>query len=337
MIFLKTRSDFRTYRQIDEIDYDLCPESYDDDGGTVTLPAEAAGPEDAGAWLIHAGWVYLAENVVPGTDKVTVRTAPPIRAFDREVLYPGEESTAAAFVAAVLEAEWISQTDPAYRIAALTVLQESAAGMIKPDEVIAAEEALGDGETLGPVLFNVYGYLVKLRNNHGIHLDFTFSGDVLTATVRDRVYGQHNIVFGDGRSILDSEAYGDTDTVAKVTVIAGGEATDFYRDEYGDIQTSVPEPRAAGQWKTILAPDEATEEEIAQAAADAFGEAAGAQKVEFWSETDMALGDAAVMRLHGRRVVGCISRVEITSANSKRRYATGDLATTLTDKIRKRG
>lgn len=337
MIYLKTRRTFRTYKQIDEVSFDLCLDSYEDDGGSVVVPGPAADMDDVGAWLIHSGRVFLISSVVPGEERTTIKTAPPGAIFDRPVVYPGASTTTAAFLAGVITSGWIAQTDPMYQVSALRISIGTSRAMIKPDEVIAAEEALEEGETLGVVLFDLAAYLRKLRSSFDVFLDFDFAGDDLTVQICEHTYAERNIVFADGASILDKEAYGGTDTVAKVTVLCNGAATDFYLDEYGDIQTSVPTARVQGRWATVIAPDEAEEDEIAEAAARAFGDGAGAHKVEFWSDTELALGDAAVMRLRGRRVIGCISRIDRRSDDLRNHYTTGDLVTTITEMIRKRG
>ena len=329
MVYIKSLSEFRTRKMIQDISHKYPLGSYADDSGSVVVPERAADIGDAGSWLIALGKVFYISSVVPGDGKTTIKIEPPHKAFDRQVVYPGGAGTTAAFLAGVLESEFRAQTDPAYRIGALRVVSATNRAFIKPDEV-------GD-DTTETIIFYLYNYIVKLRNSYNIYLDFSFSQNVLTVTICEHEHGEHNIVFGDGKSILDSEAYGGSDTVAKVSVLHGQNRTDFYLTEFGGIQNTVPAVRVPGSWKIVKAKDDATEDELLEDAKRAFGDGAGAHKVEFWSEREMALGDVVVMRLNGVRVVGCISAVSLESGNARWHYAVGDLDTTLTAKIRKRG
>lgn len=333
MIYFKGRSDFVTYRKADVISYDICLDSYKDDASVVIAPWGAADMDDIGAWLIRKSRPYLISAVSPADDSVTIRIMPPQKVFDREIVYPGEGASTAAFLASVIQTEFINQSDPMYRVAALRVVQDTDRAFIKPDEVLDAEAELAEGEAPGTVLFNLYDYVVKLRNCHDVFVDFSVSGDVLTATIREHVFRTYNVVFGDGHSVLDSQSFGDADTTAKVTVFRGNAATDFYLKEDGAITTEPPSPRVPGAWATVLADEDASEEDIEELAEDAFGDGCGAHKVEFWSDVDLALGDVVTMRLDGKRVVGSVSRIDEASGNVRRHYATGDLATMLTEQI----
>lgn len=345
MVYFKRMFDFVTYRMAEETDYELCPESYKDDGSTVTIPSGTAAREDSENWLVIGGAVYYIRSATPERDKTTLKLEPPMMAFDRDVIY-AEASTTEEFIDNMVSTHFARQDDPMYRIAA-QVRASGSHALIKPDEVLTAEAALQAGEALGAVTFNFYDYLTKLRNGYDIFCDFQIEDNSLVLRVAERSFAEVNIVPGDGHSVLESRSYGSQDTTAKVTILCEKDGTttasDWYLTEQGTIQQARPASRVRGKWavKRITADagqtDAETAEAIRAAAADAFGDRiTGAHKIEFWSDQALRLGDVVNMRLDGQRVTGSISKVNLICGSSRRLYVTGDLAVTLTEKLKRK-
>lgn len=284
MVYLKTRSGFVTYRMIDEISFELCLESVDDDVSTVVVPHGTVDGDDAGAWLVREGQIFYVQEVTPGDERDTLKLAPPHSVFDRDILYDEtwpQTSSGAFLAAAAADNFGTGQDDGMYRIDALTVSWDGETPFLLPAEVEEAVQALEEKnaekeegeeqETLGPVLFNLCDYVRRLREREGLFLSWTFTpANALKAVLAPRTFVSYSIAFGDGHSILDAHTYGGEDTVAKVTVRMTedpGEVLHYYLAETGDIvkpyaeesggaivivQPDPPSPRVPGQWVTKL-------------------------------------------------------------------------------------
>lgn len=357
MIYIKARSDYRTRRQAKEISYVLCTESFDEEASQAVLKRGGADQDDAGAWALWTdggcSGLFVIESVTPEEDRARLTLADPLKIFDRDVWFTGamaSASTTAALIEAVIRSEWIGNTDEAYACPYLTIVNELGTTdpvLIKPREVKAAE---GDGSG-GPVLFNVCAYFRMLRDAYRIDVVLSDSRRAVICRIAKRTEAAHNVPFGDGHAILVAQSFGGADTVAKVSVIqkvlnaSAYGRYDYYLTEDGDMseEDAPPETRAPGRWSVITVGE--PEEETAAAykslrrdeAARQFGENSGGLRIEFWSDREYSLGDVLTMRLNGKRVKGRVAVIRRRSDNARWFYRVGDLATSLTDKLKKKG
>ena len=368
MIFLKSKTDFRTYRQCDEKEYELFIDSFEEEASQFRLKPKEADQDDLECWAIKNNLIYLIKSVTPEDEETTLGVSEPLKIFDREVWYTGDmadiTSTTGAFITALIAQCWTSSdVDSEYRVGYLTVdvsgLNTSSGGdptFVKPEPVKEDEDNKKKNPDSGssPVTFNVYEYFRMLRDAYRIEFKFTYTTTNLILTIKNRTNSPHNVIFGDGHSILESQSFGGADTIAKVTVIQkqtkkddnSYQAFDYYLTEDGEMSEEKPSPRVHGQWRLITLtsdpednpqPGETKEELRQDEARKAFGENSGDNKIEFWSDEVYNLGDTLTMRLNGKIVKGMVSSIKIRSDNSRYFYTTGDLATSLTDKLKKKG
>lgn len=325
VVYLKTHSAFETYRSMRETGYDMVLESYDGDTSKIEVEHGAVGLEDIGSWLIVDGGLYLVSAVHPADDrsKATITCREPQAVFDQDVYYTsaayGTLNTG-AFVAAVINAEFVQQADSLYALPRLVVRNYVTTAQIPPSD-----------EPDGTV-FNLYDYLTMLRDSYGIFVDMSFSRNTMYADIREREPAHHNIVTNDGHAILDSLDFGDTDTVAKITSIKNGVGTHWYLTASGAITHTPPEPRVKGSWeKLVLGANDDAEQKVREK----FGANSGAHKAVFRSDREFALGDAISLRAENNLVEGRISYKARKKSDSWWIYRTGDLAVTLTDKMKR--
>ena len=143
---------------------------------------------------------------------------------------------------------------------------------------------------------------------------------------------------GDGHTRLISSSMSG-DAVAKITVVyPTGENTYAHTYWYlaadGSISNSAPANRADGKWALIEIGEDDDQREKVQELVDGN---ARSYKIEFWSDVDMAVGDTYRMRLNGAVFDGVVTAKFLSSADNRIRYSSGDLATTLTERVNKIG
>lgn len=355
MIFLKSRYDFRAYRQCDELNFELFTDSFEEESSQIEIKPKEADQDDVGAWVVKGRNVFLVESVTPEDEQVTLAVVEPLKIFDRDIWYTGDMTTATTtkgFIEALIGQCWTSSSvDVEYRLPYLTIINElDSTAFIKPQPVKDADD---DEESNDPITFNVYEYFCMLRDAYKIRFQFSYTTDQLIMQIGKRANLNHNVVFGDGHAILESQSFGGEDTVAKVTVIQKQldkttyTAFDYYLTEDGEMseENDPPAPRVQGRWSVITmtndpedgATTEGLEKDRKDEAAREFGENAGGNKIEFWSDEIYELGDVLTMRLNNKIVKGMVSSIKIRSDNKRWFYTTGDLATSLTEKLKKKG
>lgn len=320
MVYLKTHSGFETYKMLTSTEYAVTLEDYA--GSTSRFEvANGAAQEDVGSWLVWDGHLFLLSGVKPTQDRdaATLTCREPMAVFDRDVYYTAGaygSLTTGAFIEKVIHDEFITQPDSLYALPQMSVSNLVVIPHVAPCE---------DGQ-----IFNFYEYLCGLRDSFGIFLEMNFSGNSIQLSIVQRHADTHNVVIGDGHSIVDSLEFGGGDTVSKVTAIVGGTKHDYYLQPDGSISTTPPTPRIQGKWEMI------TQTSIdVQAVQEQFGQATGAHKLEFRCDRDFMLGDVVNVRTAAELVSGRISCKAISSHEKWISYTTGDLAVTLTDKLQR--
>lgn len=326
MIYLRDR-DGRTYAQRTELSFTAVAESYDNDGSSFTLPAGAAVPTDAGAWLVRQGELYLIKEVTPGDDSCRVACLPPEEVFDRKLVYtPGEYASIEAFITGVINSEFRDQADPEYAQPAMEAYADTSTAFVPPVESDEEESASDAVRT-----YNLMEYIRTVRDSFDVFCSFELTRTGVAVNVGQRTFGTHNIPFGDGHSVLTRRSYGETDSVAKVTTIRAGTTRDWYLAADGSVSDTVPAERARGRWELRVVGDDDDEE---QAATKAFGSKAGGHRVEFDSDRVLHLGDELRFRLDGQLVRGRLSYAARTDGSGIWHYKSGELVTGLFAKLK---
>jgi hypothetical protein len=194
-------------------------------------------------------------------------------------------------------------------------------------------------------LFNITDYIRTQRLNLGLRCDFSIDGDTLTCSIYKGSTTDRNVVFDDGHSQLSSAAYSKSG-LAKITAMhqidtgnvdANGDAIytteskDYYLTESGTITTRVPDVRIDGGWSTIFV---SAKKDVETAVSDKFAKNSESHKIEFYSDRELSVYDPCNIKLYGEIMTSYISYKGITSTDSRYLYKSGELATTITDKIR---
>lgn len=368
MIYFRKRTDFTIYKYANETRFDIPVEAYADETGTITVAAGDAVISDADNWLVKDGRLYSIVSVQPGKTSTEITVGDPLRMFARTVaglniwtiwfdvaLHGGGETE---FLQSLFSDYVIAPDDTEYAMSYVSV--DGDAGLpfafFNDMESMAGDPSFSVANLVSSLTIDIYQYLRRIRAEEDVFLTLTMDGNDLKIYVSQRTFATKNLAPGDGNTFIEEHAYGSADTVGRGTVFVWLQgASDFYDwtfeyylTEDGEITDTAPTPRVHGQWKSVIVelkvpgstpvadlPDKA-QEAADNAAASLFGDRVmGTHQIAFWSDTELALGDVVVMRVDGVRVCGSVSEVRSVSGNPRKRYTTGDLCTTLTQKLKR--
>ena len=331
--YIRKKDDFYHVLQRDELDYDLVPDSMNGDGGRITLLGEY-GPELTGAWLTINGETYLVDKASPNKGKTDVRLLPPDTLFDRDVHFSGtEETTIGGYIAEQITAGWIDQTDAVYAAPYLSCVNTDDTPFVEPEQ----DEYK---------IFNLLKYIRWARSTYNIavRIGMTDADNDLKITISREEVRERTISDNDGHTQLISADF-DASALAKLTVFqpfdtgekdeddkAIMDATEsiWYLAADGSVSQEVPAERAVGEWGTLtIGKDDEPEEKVKEE----FDKNESAHKIEFYSDFELRVGDTVHFRFHDSVFDGTITAIKRKRSDSRKRYAIGDMITTLSERL----
>lgn len=314
--FILDRKTFTPLTQWDILDYNTMIDSvYDNTGSTTVLGNVDYGNE--GNFLTFNGNIWVISAVSPTDEQTRLTLLNVISAFDRDLIYtPGQN--AAQRIVGAFTSEYKNLSDQEYAMPYLTITDtHTSASTMQPD--------VEDG------LWSLKSFIRKVRRLTTLHVDFSLGAGALNVSIYDAQTPLHTVVFGDGHHLLQSSTY-SKDSVAKITAIQGSTYSNWYLAEDGTISTTVPANRAKGEWKTIIVGDD---DDVAEEVADEFAENSTSHKIEFWSDKRYDLNDNIRLLVNGSVLTSYIAYVGIRSTDDRYYYKSGELATTLVEKIQR--
>lgn len=324
-VFLKSNRSFRTTQQRTVLTYDLCLDSLETEAASLTVAGDDLPGSVTRQFLILNGAVYLAGTVTPGNGDTKIAVLPADEIFNRALLYDETETppaTVGAFLARQITAQWINQPDSAYAMPFLTVANHDATPFAPPERDDSG-------------LYSFLDYLRAMRSRYGVTLHFTARWNTLSIEIRTDTPGRHTLIHGDGHTKVESAAFASSG-VAKVTTVQTvndiRQAVNWYLATDGTISSSVPQNRAEGIWEMLPISEN---DDAAQKAAELFAKTtSAAHKIELHTDVPMAVGDSFRLRYNGEVFTGHVSAVRQKFGERWPLYRSGDLATTLPEKVR---
>ena len=314
--FIKSRKNFKTYASAEVVTFDVPLASITDDVGTIVLYNAAVTRGSEGDFLIMDGHIWLIDQVTPDEMQTMVAVTDVAGAFDRLLPFEAEGESIGAYLAQQLIDHYRDISDTAYQMPYLEITN------------------LDNTEYLGPTvtdgLFSLRTYMRKVNRLRDVQVLFSVAQNKLNVLIQPRQRPSHNIVFGDGSSQLLSRSYSRS-SVTKVTAYQLGVGHTYYLSADGDICTEEPVFRAEGKWE-VLAVDET--EDLQEKVQDIFSQNSNSHKIEWRSTKKYELYDTIVLRLDGGIMTSYVSYIGISSADGRYYYKSGELATTLTERLK---
>lgn len=318
-VYVKEFGSWRTIKRAVALSCDLVVDSVEKETSTLTVAGTTINSADVGNWLLADGGIYFISQVKPQDDKTALTLLAPLDAFSRKVLFaePAEGATIGSFIAGTMQDNWIACQDPVYALPHLAVSYSDAAPFISPEVDSAG-------------LVDLPSYCRLMRRLHGVTVHFRDAGDRLTCKIGAVPAASRQVTFSDGRSQMKSVDYASAGT-AKITAIQDGAASDWYLSEDGEISQTVPARRAAGEWTTISVSSGA---DVEAKVAETFAKNRAGNKIEFYSELDLAVLDNCRFLIRGNVLTSHISCKRKSGTDNRFHYKAGELATTATEKLK---
>lgn len=315
--YIKDRSTFATLdMMLDITEFTLVLGAVNNNVGTAVALGELEGLENQ--FFIYDNKLWIIKGLSPEDGTTTVTLEDISYLFSRDLVWTDGTTYASieACIASTIDTEYINLTDPYYDTPYITVTYSTSTGFVKPD----VEEGL----------WNLKGYIAKVRRMKNVFLTYSISGDQLNITVEAKTPTVHKIDFATDVAQMSQETY-QKNSVAKITV-NGINTYYLYNDgTYGtNASPSLPLERVEGDWIQL---NVSAYDNEADKVADTFALNAESHIVEFWTELPVEFYDTVIIRHEGRVVSGTISLVEITSSDSRRFCKTGDLIDTMPEAI----
>jgi len=314
--FIKRRKDFRTYASAEVVSWNVPLASIENDVGTIVLYGTTITRGSEGDFLIMNGHIWVLEQVTPDQQQTTVTVGDVAGAFDRLLPFVEAAQSIGAFLAQQFTDHYKEVSDAAYRMPYLQITN------------------LDNTEYMGPTvtdgLFNLRTYIRKVNRLRDVQVRFSVDRDYLNILIEPRQRPSHNVIFEDGTSQLISRSYSRS-SVAKVTAYQNGVGHTYYLTDEGDVTDTEPLRRAEGKWEVLALDEYADLEERVQ---DLFSQNSNSHKIEWRSTKEYSLYDTVVLRLDGGLMSSYVSYIGISSDDNRFYYKSGELATTLTERLK---
>ena len=309
--FIKRRKDFKTYASAEVVSWDAPLASIEDDVGTIVLYGTTVTRGSEGDFLIMDRHIWLIEQVAPDQQQTTVTVCDVACAFDRLLPFVEEGQRIGSYIAQQLTEHYKEVSDSAYRMPYLKITNY-----------------LGPTVTNG--LFNLKTYMRKVNRLRDVQVKFSVDQNNLNVLIEPRQRPYHNIIFEDGTSQLISRSYSRS-SIAKVTAYQQGVGYTYYLDAEGTVRNTEPARRAEGKWEVLALEDYEVVEDRVQ---DIFSQNSNSHKIEWRSDKQYDLYDTVVLRLDGGLMTSYVSYIGISSSDNRFYYKSGELATTLTERLK---
>lgn len=314
--FLKRRKDFRTYVSAEVVSYDVPLASISDDVGTIVLYDTTVTRGSEGDFLIMDGHIWLVEQVTPDEMQTTVTVTDAACVFDRLLPYGEGGESIGSYMEQQLIDHYRDVSDLSYQMPYLQITNLDNTAYLGP--------TVTDG------LFNLRTYMRKVNRLRDVQILFSVSQNKLNILIQPRQRPSHNVLFEDGTSQLISRSY-NRSSIAKVTAYQLGVGHTYYLSADGDVCEEEPVFRAEGKWE-VLALDET--ENLEEKVQDIFSQNSNSHKIEWRSTKAYELYDTVVLRLDGGLMSSYVSYIGYSSGDNRFYYKSGELATTLTERLK---
>lgn len=343
--YIKSIKDFKTVFAAQVVDYDLPIATAGDDTGTIQLKADVA-PGNEGNWLLFDGQAWIIQQIRVDNGISSLTLAAPITAFDRALPYKAPAASTEQFIVSMLTTHFKNIVESA---SAYTEKYKMKYLQIGTPETTTAFSAPSVDDSM---LFTLPAYVQAVGETRykedgtvdvaGVVVDFSYSNTNLIINIHSSTPANHKIIFDTSVHQLKDRSH-DQYTVSKITFYNsnGGYQGEWYLTQNGRTAElpGVGDPQLPGKWIAQTIPDES--KPMQEQAAAIFAANKNSHKIEFYSREKLNLHDTVTMRLGAAASAAVetykITCVRVASADNRYLYVCGDMAVTLTDKVRQIG
>lgn len=318
--YIKTRRAFKTVSgRLPVAEYDAAIEALDKYKSKFVVSADI-GINNTGNWFIADSHLWVIDEISIDNGVSTLTCLQPAEAFNRYIPYNNlGATTVGELIAETLSTHYRYQRDLFYAVPYLEIYNYDDTPLIEP-------ETDSDG------LWSLAEYLRTMAKEQKVFCEFTVNGPLLRVEIYKKYAISHSLVFGRGGNELVANTFSRAE-VAKITTVQGDTQLDWYLSTDGSVSNEAPagEMRVDGEWVWLFLDED---DDAAAEVSKEFDAAPASHKIEWYSDSSFDLGDKLTMRLNGVKVTGEVTYIGITSADDRTYYHSGELATTLADKLR---
>lgn len=316
---IKSIKDWKTIAHAEVLSYDAPIISNDNAVGTINFAPDADVLGYEGNWICIGRKVWLIKSVKPSETGIDVTVQDAYNAFYRSHRIGSAPTTSTgAFLEAIFRLNYKNQPDTEYAMPYLNITNTDDSDFIQPD-------------LKSDTVFVMSDYL-RLCAKMGVIVRIAAAavGSGLDVVIESQSPIEKVLVFGDGHSELIAQSYNATIT-SKVTAIQNNVQSYYYLQEDGTVSQTEPDPRIDGLWETIvLSENQVALDEVNKV----FAKNTATLKIEFYSDKVFQHGEVIRFRGNGKTQKAAISYVAVKSDDYRYHYKAGDMAVTLTDKLK---
>lgn len=316
LAYVKRKRDFITVAAAEAVSWEVPLASIEDDVGNIVLYGDSVTRGHEGDFLLMDGHIWLIDQVAPEDHQTTVTVADIRCAFDRKLPYTQGGTSIGEWLEEQFVGHYKSVADPVYTMPYLQIENTDVTAFLPPN--------VEDG------LYTLKAYMRKINRLRDVQVSFSVEQDALCVRIERRMRPSHNILFDDGTNQLLSRSYSRS-SIAKVTAYRNGVGTDFYMGKDGYITSMIPFDRAEGAWEVLSLTEDDDMEARVQ---DVFSQNANSHKIEWKGHHAYSLYDTTHFRLDGGVMNSYVSYIGISSGDTRFHYKSGELATTLTERLK---
>lgn len=325
-VYFKNKKTFETIEKATPQSWNvpLIASSYET--GTIVIPKEKK-KDYSDNFVYISDYLLLVTESTPQEGTIELKVSDPAMIFSRQIFYPQTfPGTYGELIADAITSNFINCADAEYRLPYISVLNEDTT-------ILDIEEPESPQTTLYSLVD-----VINTARSKGVILDFNITGPTsMQIHIHTSSMPTHNLKFQDGKTDFVSESYSRV-KVAKITARQSTDVnnvtndTTWYLSKNGDISQTIPADRAKGDWIYLsVNKDENVETKVR----NEFKKNTDGHKIEFYSDRKYGLWDNIQVTVDDELFKTHIIGIYFTSDNDRLLYKCGDLATTLTEKVKK--
>lgn len=338
--FIKDRYTFVTSGLYEVSEYDIYLKTIFDDKSKLTINTGDVIPEGDIVYCDN-GWLGVIDTVTPDKQKKTVKLTCTdiINLFDENFGYVSDVFNSGNPAPNPEDEIWSiinnyqTLNDYPNLYSYLSQVEEGHSKTYTPPIVYP---------DLDKYMYNAKDFMLKCLRLRNVFTEFSvkrLSGsDVLRVDVEARDSAIHNIDFSDSSYVLVSETYSNNSPAMVVCCVWYEDTIELVQTKWyvyadGTVSTDIPdeEDRVSGIRKVIYVSDTDDQEDKVL---DEVAKYKYSHKIEFSTTREMDFYDLLHIRLNGRVLNSYISSVRVKSDSNRFFYTSGEMRTSLTDKIK---
>ena len=315
--FIKSVKTWQTLAHAEAISWDVPELSTDNSVGQIVFPPDADVIGYEGEWIVIAGILLVIRSIKPTEQAITVNVVDAYNAFYRSHIMFNTQNTVGGFLLTALTNSYKNQGDAEYAMPYLTITNTDATPLIQPTLV-------------NDTVFVMSDYL-RMVSQRGVDIAITPAATGVDVAISTRSTAEKTVLFDDGHAQLNSQDF-SADITSKVTAVINGVNNYYYLQADGTVAQTVPSPRIAGKWATVVLSEDA---DVIAEVEKIFAKNTAALKIDFASDKHYNYGDAVRVRIKDKVYKTVITSVSVSSNDMHaKRYKAGTMPVTLTDKLK---